>query len=145
MLRAGAILFLLASVLSPRGWLGLANFREQGGGPQALSTFEGQIMDSKCAAAGTHDPMMKKLNAKDARDCTLRCAKDASFVLYNSDSKTVYQLNDQSKPVRFAGQKVRISGTYEKESQTIVVGSIDGVSPDSPAANFPQGPTKVSQ
>jgi hypothetical protein len=74
--------------------------------------------------------MMKKLDAKDARDCTLRCAKDGSFVLYDSDTKTVYQLNDQEKPVRYAGQKVKISGTYDKWSQTIDIESINAADSD---------------
>jgi hypothetical protein len=104
-------------------------------GDAHLSTFVGQIMDSKCATVGSHDPTMKNLGAKDARDCTLRCAKDGSFVLYNPDTKTVYQLNDQEKPVRFAGQNVKISGSFEKSSQTIVIASIDVANPESPKPN----------
>jgi len=93
--------------------------------PQRTASFVGEIMDSKCATTGSHDPIMKQLGAKDARDCTLKCAKDGSFVLYDSDTKTVYQLNDQQKPMRFAGQKVRISGSYDQQSQTIEIDSIE--------------------
>lgn len=82
-------------------------------------------MDSKCATAGSHDLMMKKLGAKDARDCTLKCAKNGSFVLYDPDTKTVYQLDDQKKPMSFAGQKVRVSGPYDEKSQTIAIESIE--------------------
>jgi len=110
----------------------------QGGAAPPVSTFVGQIMDSKCATVGSHDPTMKNLGAKDARDCTLRCAKDGSFVLYNPETKTVYQLNDQEKPVRFAGQNVKISGSYETSSQTIVIVSIDPVNPGSPKSNSVQ-------
>jgi hypothetical protein len=93
--------------------------------PQRTASFVGEIMDSKCATTGSHDPIMKQLGATDARDCTLECAKDGSFVLYDSDTKTVYQLNDQEKPMRFAGQKVRISGPYDQQSQTIEIDSIE--------------------
>lgn len=84
-------------------------------------------MDSKCATTGSHAPIMKQIGAKDARDCTLKCAKDGSFVLFDSDTDTVYQLNDQQKPMRFAGQKVRISGPYDENSQTIEIEEIEPI------------------
>ncbi len=120
-IKLGMILILISA--RPQTWV--RGLGIQGGGSRPTATFVGQIMDSKCATVGSHEPMMKKLGAKDARDCTLRCAKDGSFVLYDSDTKTVYQLNDQEKPVRYAGQKVKISGTYDKWSQTIDIDSID--------------------
>lgn len=91
-------------------------------------TFTGEIMDSQCATVGTHDPMMKKNSAKDARDCTLMCARNGSFVLYDASTKTVYQLNDQEKPERFAGQRVKVSGPYDKKTETIDVESIEPLS-----------------
>jgi hypothetical protein len=94
-------------------------------GPRRLATFSGQIMDSKCATTGSHEANMKKLAAKDARECTLKCAKDASFVLYDPGTKSVYQLADQEKPMRFAGQKVNVSGLFDKWTQTIEIESID--------------------
>lgn len=94
-------------------------------GPRRSATFVGQIMDSKCGTTGSHEANMKKLEAKDARECTLKCAKDASFVLYDPITKTVYQLADQEKPIRFAGQKVKVSGLYDEWSQTIEIESID--------------------
>jgi hypothetical protein len=94
-------------------------------GPRRSATFVGQIMDSKCATTGSHEANRKKLEAKDARECTLKCAKDASFVLYDPGTKTVYQLADQEKPMRFSGQKVKVSGQYDEWSQTIEIESID--------------------
>jgi hypothetical protein len=55
----------------------------------------------------------------------LKCAKDASFVLYDAGTKTVYQLSDQQKPAPFAGQKVKISGMYDRWTQTIQIESIE--------------------
>jgi len=98
------------------------------GGSQRMASFVGQIMDSKCGTTGSHETNMKRLNATDARECTLKCAKDASFILYDPVSKIVYQLNDQEKPVRFAGEKVRISGRYDDWSQTIAIESIEPAS-----------------
>ncbi|HTC61956.1 MAG TPA: DUF5818 domain-containing protein [Candidatus Saccharimonadales bacterium] len=124
--KLGMMLILISA--HPLTWI--RGLGIQGGDSRPPATFVGQIMDSKCATVGSHEPMMKKLGAKDARDCTLRCAKDGSFVLYDPDTKTVYQLNDQEKPVRYAGQKVKISGTYDKWSQTIEVESINAADSD---------------
>ena len=120
---APKMLIVLVWIASPRE-IATVGRRAQTKAPVAAS-FVGQIMDSKCATTGSHDANMKKLSAKDARDCTLKCAKDASFVLYDPDTKNVYQLNDQEKPVRFAGSKVKVSGMYDSWSQTIEVESID--------------------
>lgn len=132
MIKVRAILWVALSMVLAQSALLAHRLETQGGDARPNSTFVGQIMDSKCATVGSHDANMKSVGAKDARDCTLRCAKDGSFVLYNPETKTVYQLNDQDKPVRFAGQTVKISGSYEKSSQTIVIVSIDSVSPESP-------------
>ena len=93
-------------------------------------TFNGEIMDSACAKMGSHDGMMKShADIKDAKGCTLGCVKDgAKFVLYDATSKTVYDLDDQQKPVQFAGQKVKVMGTVDKVTNTIHVTDIHGAS-----------------
>jgi hypothetical protein len=48
----------------------------------------------------------------------------ASFVLYNSADKSIYQLDDQKKPQEFAGQKVKVTGTLIKATKTIHVTDI---------------------
>jgi hypothetical protein len=91
-------------------------------------TYSGEIMDSACAKAGSHDGMMKShANIKDAKGCTLGCVKGgAKFVLYDAASKTVYELDDQQKPMQFAGGKVRVTGTLDKATNTIHVTDIKG-------------------
>ena len=84
-------------------------------------------MDSKCATTGSHEAEMKKVDAKDARECTLKCAKNGSFVLYDPTTKMVYQLSDQDKPIPFAGARVKVSGLYDDWSQTIAVESIEPI------------------
>ncbi len=118
-------ILILAS--SPRP-VGMPAFGIQQHGPGSSATFAGLIMDSKCATTGSHEAEMKKVEAKDARECTLKCAKNGSFVLYDPTTKTVYQLSDQEKPVPFAGTRVKVSGLYDDWSQTIAVESIEPLS-----------------
>jgi hypothetical protein len=94
--------------------------------PQKNQSFNGEIMDSACAKMGSHEAMMKSHpNMKTAKDCTLGCVKTGSqYVLYNSATKTVYQLDDQDQPERFAGQKVSVTGSLDAASNTIHVANI---------------------
>lgn len=97
-----------------------------GNSKAANQTYTGEIMDSACASMGSHEGMMKGNAAiKDAKACTLACVKAGSqFVLYDSATKTVYKLDDQTKPVKFAGAKAKVSGTLDKATNTIHVASI---------------------
>ena len=69
-----------------------------------------------------NDPMAKKM-------CTENCVKKGGkYVLFGGASKTVYQLDDQTKPEQFAGQKVKITGTLDKATKTIHVTDIKAAS-----------------
>ena len=84
------------------------------------ATFSGEIMDSPCAKDGGHEAMFKKMGTTDPKACTLACVKGgAKFVLFNASSKTYHELDDQTKPRAFAGQKVQVTGTLDKASNTI--------------------------
>ena len=97
----------------------------QGKDVQQSLNLVGEIMDSRCAIDGSHDRIMKQNGTKNAKDCTLQCAKTGgSFVLIDPETKSVYQLDDQQKPVPFAGQRVRISGTYDEPLKTMHIESI---------------------
>ena len=87
---------------------------------QSTQTFTGVITDSECAT-GNHSQM--RMGSNDA-ECTRACvsAHGASFVLY--DGKEVYALTDQETPDKFAGQKVRVTGTLDAKTKTIQVQSI---------------------
>lgn len=92
-------------------------------------TFNGEIMDSSCAKTGSHEEMMSKHAIKTEKACTLGCVKmGGKFVLYDPDSKTVYQLDDQKKPVQFAGEKVKVTGKYDSSTKTIHVTDIQSAS-----------------
>jgi Protein of unknown function (DUF5818) len=100
--------------------------RVQGADAQRTLNLVGEIMDSRCAIDGSHDKMMRENGMKTAKDCTLQCAKTGgSFVLIDPDTKTVYQLDDQQKSEKYAGKRVRISGTYDEPSKTMHIESIE--------------------
>ena len=82
--------------------------------------FTGEITDSFCAQ-GHHIGIIKS-----ERNCILTCVKfdGAQFVLYNSEMKHVYKLDDQLQPEAFAGQEVIVTGRYDKDASTIHVISI---------------------
>lgn len=82
--------------------------------------FTGEITDSFCPQ-GRHIQV-----SKSERNCVFTCVKfdGAQFVLYNSESKHIYNLDDQLRPEPFAGQEVTVTGTYDKEAKAIHVISI---------------------
>jgi len=88
------------------------------------TTFKGEIMDEACAKGGGHESMFKKMGTNDPKACTEACVKGGSkYVLFKAD-KTFYELDDQKKPVSFAGQKVEVAGTLNKATKTIHVEEI---------------------
>lgn len=92
-------------------------------------TFKGEVMDSTCAASGSHAAMQKDHPGLSAKDCTLECVKmGAKYVLYDASTKTAYKLSDQKKPEQFAGDKVDVSGTLDKATRTIKVENIKAAS-----------------
>jgi len=99
-------------------------------------TFTGEIYDSQCAKNGSHAMMLAKEgmagkeNDPMARTmCTKNCVKmGGKYVLFDAAKKTTYELDDQQKPVDFAGQKVKVKGTYDKATKTIHVTSIEAAS-----------------
>jgi len=101
------------------------------------STYTGEIMDSQCAKNASHGPMLKKegMGDKDPNDamakkmCTMNCVKHGGkYVLFDAVKKSVYQLDDQTKPEQFAGANVKVSGTLDKATKTIHVMSIEATS-----------------
>lgn len=92
--------------------------------------YTGEIMDSQCSMNGSHAPMEKMHNMPDdSKACTLECVKmGGKFVLYDAAKKATYMLDDQEKPKEFAGQKVKVRGTYDKATKTIHVESIEAAS-----------------
>ena len=81
----------------------------------APKTFTGVITDTMC---GKDHAMM---NVKPDSKCVTDCVKAGSkYALL--DGSNVYELSDQKAPEKFAGQKVKVTGTLD--GQTIQVKSI---------------------
>jgi hypothetical protein len=88
-------------------------------------TFTGEIMDKQCAQMGSHENMMKPMGAKNATECTLACAKNGDkLVLFDSDAKKVYVIEDDKKVRQYAGQRVQVTGSYDDSTDTLQVKNI---------------------
>jgi hypothetical protein len=92
---------------------------------QKDSSFSGEISDRYCTKANSHEMMMKRHNAQNVEDCIRACVKaGGKYVLIDAANK-MYELDDQQKPAPFALQKVKITGTLDKATQTIHVTNIE--------------------
>lgn len=87
---------------------------------QGTQTFVGTITDDMCAKEG-HASM--RMGPTDA-ECTIACvaAHGAEYVL--ADGTNVYTLSDQKTPEKFAGQRVRVTGTLNTKTRAIQVQSM---------------------
>ena len=88
---------------------------------RTTQTVIGIITDDECAK-GDHSRM--KMGPTDA-ECTIACIDfhGASYVLY--DGKDTYKLSDQKAPEKYAGQKVRVTGTVDAGAKAIAVQTIE--------------------
>jgi hypothetical protein len=85
--------------------------------------FKGAITDSMCAGPQGHTAMLKA--GESLAECALACVKTgAKFVLYNPQTKTVYQLDDQAASKPFAARNVLVVGTLNKATSEIHVSEI---------------------
>ena len=93
--------------------------------------FTGKIGDTQCAMNvhsldKSHKEMLKvKSVGKTAADCTLYCIKNRGgrFVLQYKDK--VYRLDKPELVEPYAGQKVRVIGTLDPQTETIEVHRIN--------------------
>jgi hypothetical protein len=90
---------------------------------QSKQTFIGTITDSMCSKADHSQMQMGPTDAACAKACN--DVHGATYVLY--DGKSTYELSDQKTPEKYAGQKVRVTGTLDEKSKTIRVESMSAV------------------
>jgi hypothetical protein len=83
-------------------------------------SFAGTITDEMCSNA---DHSQMQMGPTDEA-CAKACVEDhgVGFVLF--DGTNVYKLSDQRLTERFAGKKVRVTGTLDAKTKTIHVDSI---------------------
>ncbi len=91
----------------------------------AQQTFTGVISDGQCAAKGSHNEVMKKASVNSPANCVKGCARKHGFVLYDAATKKIYKLSDQERPAGFADKRVRVKGSLDAATGTILVTSIE--------------------
>jgi hypothetical protein len=85
------------------------------------ATFTGVITDTLC---GRSHAMMK---APSDEACVKMCVKGSGeYALF--DGKDILKLSDQKLPAKFAGQRVKVTGTYDAQARRIKVASIEAAS-----------------
>ena len=87
----------------------------------ALSeTFTGTVTDTMCG------PKHTMLKDQPDDKCVKACVKGSSeYALF--DGQNVFKLSDQTKPGKFAAQKVTVTGTLNPKTKTIKVEAIGPV------------------
>jgi hypothetical protein len=88
----------------------------------AAGTFTGVVTDSMCLI----DHKSMKMGADP--DCIKACAKldkTVKYILF--DGKHAYKLSDQETPRKFAGEKVKITGTLYEKTGVIKVDKIEAL------------------
>jgi hypothetical protein len=87
---------------------------------QAKQAFVGTITDDMCPMA---DHSHMQMGPTDG-ECTKACIEyhGSMYVLY--DGKNSYVLSDQRTPEKFAGQKVKVTGTLNTKTRIIQTDSI---------------------
>jgi hypothetical protein len=103
-------------------------------GTTKILELQGIITDSQCAFNvhshnGSHDDMIKtRFGGSSPKECTQRCVKEmgGSYVLAVADH--IYRLDSQSQAAKFAGEKVKVTGTLvDAKTNTLHVRSIEAI------------------
>lgn len=104
-------------------------------GPSAFggdeTVFTGEIGDTQCAMNvhsldKSHKEMLKvKGVGKTAADCTLYCIKNRGGRFVLESKNKVYRLDRPELVEPYAGQKVKVIGTLDVQTETIEVHRIE--------------------
>ena len=88
----------------------------------SAGSFTGVITDSMCV--NDHKAMKMGTDPECIRAC-VKLSKSTKYVLF--DGKRVYKLSDQETPVKFAGEKVKVTGTLFEKTGIIKVDNIEAL------------------
>ncbi len=81
-------------------------------------TFTGVVTDTMCGADHS------KMGVTPASKCVKECVKSGSkYALLVG--KEVYTLSDQQAPEKYAGEKVKVTGTLDAKTKTLSVDKIE--------------------
>jgi len=95
--------------------------------------FKGEISDSQCALnvhslSRSHEEMLKKKNiGTTPAQCARYCVKYLGGVFVLSVKDKVYKLDNQDVAEKYAGQKVKLTGVLDAQSNVIAVHDITPV------------------
>lgn len=95
--------------------------------------FRGEIGDSQCALnvhslSRSHAEMLKKRAiGTTSADCVHYCVKYLGGVFVLQVKNKVYKLDNQELADKYAGEKVKLTGVLDPNSNTIAVHSIEPV------------------
>jgi hypothetical protein len=87
---------------------------------QAANTYVGVITDTMCTT--DHKPMKVAPDSKCVQDC-VGDSKTYKYAL--SDGKNSYILSDQETPAKFAGKRVKVTGTLYTKTNILRVERIE--------------------
>jgi hypothetical protein len=100
-------------------------------GDEEVKTYHGEVADSQCALnvhslTHSHQEMLKsKSMGGDSASCARYCITYLGGTFVLSVKKDIYHLDDQTAVQRFAGRKVKLSGTLDPKSKTIHVVNVE--------------------
>lgn len=95
--------------------------------------FEGEIADTQCALNvhslhQSHQEMIEMGEAGSTpADCTRYCVKSRGGRYALQTKHEVYKLDNQDLPEKFAGMKVKLTGTLDPKTNTIQVRLIEPI------------------
>lgn len=95
------------------------------------TTFEGEIADSQCAMGvhslnRSHKEMIEMGHAgSTAEDCTRYCvhSRGGRYVLLTK--RDVFKLDNQELAEKYAGQKVKLTGTLDSKTNILQVSTME--------------------
>ena len=86
----------------------------------AKRTFNGTVTDTMCGT--DHKAMGISPDSKCVRECVKMDPAKWKYAL--AEGKNIWVLSDQKAGDKYAGQKVRVTGTLDERAKTIQVESI---------------------
>ncbi len=86
----------------------------------SAATFQGVVTESMCKT--DHQAMNMGPDPACIRAC-VKADKNVKYVLH--DGKKMYKLSDQQTPEKFAGQRVKVTGTLYEKTGIIAVDRIE--------------------
>jgi isoleucyl-tRNA synthetase len=98
---------------------------------ERVQLFKGEISDSQCALnvhslSRSHEEMLKKKNiGTTPAQCVRYCVKYLGGVYVLSVRDKVYKLDNQELADKYAGQKVKLTGVLDTQSNVIAVHDIE--------------------